>query len=113
MTDHIRIRKAPGTWSIRAEGAILGESRNALEMTEGSYPPVIYFPRADIAMAFLDKTATTSTCPHKGNASYYAIVSESGTVRDAAWSYEAPKADMAVIAGHIAFYANKVTVEQL
>jgi uncharacterized protein (DUF427 family) len=41
MADHIRIRKSAGTWTIRAGGAVLGESRNALELTEGSYPPVI------------------------------------------------------------------------
>ena len=27
MADHIRIRKAAGTWTIRAGGAVLGESQ--------------------------------------------------------------------------------------
>ena len=36
MADHIRIRKSGGTWTIRAGGAVLGESRKALELTEGS-----------------------------------------------------------------------------
>lgn len=113
MNDHIRIRKATGTWVIRAEGAVLGESRNALELTEGSRAPVIYFPRADLAMAFFDPTDTTSVCPWKGTASYYALVTESGRIRDAAWSYETPKAEVASIAGHLAFFTDKVTVEQL
>ncbi|NUB43329.1 DUF427 domain-containing protein [Fertoebacter nigrum] len=113
MSDHIHIRKASGTWVIRADGAVLGESRNALELTEGSRAPVIYFPRADLAMAFFDVTDTTSTCPWKGTASHYALVTESGRIRDAAWSYEAPKAEVAAIAGHLAFYTDKVTVEQL
>ena len=113
MTDHIRIRKAGGTWVIRANGAVLGESRNALELTEGSYPPVLYFPRNDFAMAMMDRSARTSTCPHKGAASYYSLVTESGTIRDAAWSYESPKAGVEAIAGHLAFYPDKVTVEQL
>ena len=63
MPDHITIRPATGTWVVRAGGAVLGESMQALEMTEGDYPPVIYFPRADIAMAFLEPSDTTSTCP--------------------------------------------------
>lgn len=113
MADHIRIRKSDGTWTVRAGGAVLGESRNALELTEGSRPPVIYFPRADLAMAMMDASPTTSTCAWKGKASYYSIVTESGTIRDAAWSYEAPKAGMEAIAGHLAFYPEKVTVEQL
>ena len=114
MADHIKIRRADGTWVIRAGGAVLGESSNALELTEGAYPFVIYFPREDVAMAFLDKSARTSTCPWKGEASYYSIVTKSRTLRDAAWSYENPKAGMEAIKDHIAFYAtDDVTVERI
>jgi len=113
MADHIKIRKAGGIWVVRAAGAVLGETTNALELTEGDYPPVIYFPREDIAMAFLDRTATKTTCPYKGEASYYAIIAKSGTIADAAWSYEAPKPGMGRIAGRLAFSPDKATVEQL
>ena len=113
MSDHITIRKAPGTWVVRAADAVLGETTNALELTEGDYPPVIYFPRADIAMAFLEKSDTTSSCPHKGAASYYSIITASGAIRDAAWSYETPKESVAQIADHLAFYSNKAAVERV
>lgn len=114
MAAHITIRKAPGTWSVRSGGAVLGESTGALELLEGDYPPVIYFPREDIAMAFLDKTAKTSHCPHKGDASYYSIVNKSATLENAAWSYEDPLEAMAEIKGHLAFYTGeKVTVERI
>jgi uncharacterized protein (DUF427 family) len=113
MTDHITIRKAPGTWVVRAGGAVIGESANALELTEGSLPPVIYFPRGDIAMALLERTARQSVCPWKGEASYYSIVTGGGTLPDAAWSYEAPRDEVARISGHLAFYLDKVTVERL
>ncbi len=113
MSEHIKIRKADGTWVIRAGGAVLGESSNALELTEGSYPPVIYFPREDIAMAFLDKTDTVTTCAHKGDATYYAIQTKSELIPDAAWSYETPIEAVARIAGHLAFYPDKATVEQV
>ena len=112
MADHITIRPADGTWSIRAGGAVLGETSNALELIEGDGAPVIYVPRADIAMAFLDPSETTSSCPHKGKASYYAIIAKSGPIADAAWSYEDPIAGMEAIKGHLAFYAHKATVEQ-
>ena len=68
MAEHISIRKADGTWVIRADGAVLGESSEALEMSEGDHPPVIYFPRKDIAMTFLDKTDTVTSCADKGQA---------------------------------------------
>ena len=114
MADHITIRKAPGTWTVRAGGAVLGESQNALELTEGDYPFVIYFPRDDIAMAFLDRTEKTSHCPHKGDANYYSVVTKSKTLEDAVWTYEAPKDAVARIKDHLAFYvSDDIKVEQI
>ena len=110
----ITIRKAEGTWTVRAGGAILVESRNALSLSEGSYDDVIYFPREDVAMAFLDDSDHSSHCPHKGDARYYSIATKSGTIENAAWSYDTPKEDVARIAGHIAFYTgDQVTVERV
>lgn len=113
MADHIRITKAPGTWVVRAGGAVLGESTEALELSEGSREPVIYFPRDHIAMAFLDTSETRTTCPHKGEASYFSIVTKSTTIPDAAWSYETPKDGAARIAGYLAFDPEKATVERI
>lgn len=106
MVDHIKIRSADGTWVVRAGGAVLAESQNALELTEGDYKPVIYFPREDIAMAFLDTSERTTHCPYKGDARYFSIVTKSKTLADAAWSYEAPFEGMERIKDHVAFYSN-------
>lgn len=114
MTGHITIRKAAGKWTVRAGGAVLGESENALELSEGDYPPVIYFPRDDIAVAFLDASDHTSHCPHKGDATYFSIATKSTTLENAVWSYEAPKDDVARIKDHLAFYSTgNVAVEQI
>ncbi|PJE35761.1 hypothetical protein CVM52_15520 [Pseudooceanicola lipolyticus] len=114
MAEHITIRRASGKWSVRAGGAVLGESSNVLELSEGDYPPVIYFPREDIAMAFLDRTEKSTHCPHKGDASYYSIVTRSTTLENAAWSYEAPYEAVARIKDHLAFYTGEnVTVEEI
>jgi uncharacterized protein (DUF427 family) len=114
MADHIRIRKADGVWTVRSGGAVIGESRDALELTEGDYPAVIYFPRDDIAMAFLDRTDKVTHCPHKGDANYYTIVNRSARVENAVWTYEDPKPDLARIKDHLAFYSSDmVTVEQI
>ena len=113
MADHIKIRTAPGTWVVRAGGAVLGESRHVQELTEGSYGAVHYFPRADIAMALLDRTSRASTCPWKGQASYFSIVTPDGKLDNAVWSYEAPIPECAAIAGHLAFYPDRVTIERV
>lgn len=102
MTD-ITIRKAEGTWVVRAGGAVLGETKNALELSEGVLAPVIYFPRADVAMPFLDKTDQVTTCPKKGEATHYSIVTKSTTLENAAWSYEDPKLEVAQIKDYLAF----------
>ena len=111
--DYITIRPAEGTWVVRAGGAVIGESTRALELCEGSYDPVIYFPREDVAMAFLDPSDRTTTCPHKGEASYFTIVTKSTTLPDAVWSYENPKEGVEAIAGHLAFYPDRIAVEQV
>ncbi len=111
MADHITISPAHGTYVIRAGGAVIGETARALELREGSYPPVIYVPREDVAMAFLDRSDRATTCPWKGLASYFSVVLPSGRLDDAVWSYEEPTSDMAAISGHLAFYADRVTVE--
>ena len=110
----ITIHKADGTWTVRAGGAVLVESRNALVLAEEGLNDVIYFPREDIAMAFLDESDHRTTCPHKGEASYFSIVTKSKTLENAAWSYEDPKSDVARIKDHLAFYStDDVTVEQV
>ena len=114
MSDHITITAAGGTWVVRAAGAVLGESENALELSEGGYDPVIYFPREDVEMAFFDPSDKKTTCPHKGEASYYSLVAKSGTIPDIAWSYEDPTPDVARIKGYLAFYTgDKLAVEKL
>ncbi|MBP1804598.1 DUF427 domain-containing protein [Rubellimicrobium aerolatum] len=112
MTDHITIRLSDGTWTVRAGGAILAETTRGLELREGSYPPVVYIPREDVAMALFERSPTRTTCPHKGEASYYSFVGKSARIADAAWSYETPKDGVAPIAGHLAFYSNRVTLER-
>lgn len=113
MADHISIRNASGTWVVRASGAVLAESANALELSEGTYPSVIYFPRADIGMSFLEQTTSTTRCPHKGTATYFTVSGPDGEAVDAAWSYEAPNAEVSAIAGYVAFNTARVAVENL
>lgn len=110
----IQIRKAPGRWVVRSGGAVLGESNNALELSEGDLPPVIYFPREEVAFALLDQSDKTTHCPHKGDATYYSIVNLSSVTPDAVWSYEDPKEEVAAIKGHLAFVTSEsVKVEQI
>lgn len=109
----IRVEPATGGWSVRAQGAVLGETTNALILYEGDFEPVVYIPRADLQMVFFDRSDTTSTCPHKGEARFFHLAGKSKQVKDVAWSYESPTFELAALKGHLAFYPDKVTVESL
>lgn len=113
MSDRFTIEPAPGVHSVRAGGAILVESRKALLLKERGYEPVVYFPRADVGMAFLERSEKTTHCPHKGDTVYFHIVAKSGLIENAGWSYEAPLPGAEEIAGHIAFAHERVTVERI
>lgn len=110
--SHITITPSDATWVVHADGAVLAETSRAKALREGAREPAIYIPREDVAMALFERSPTQTTCPYKGQASYFSYVGPDGTIKDAAWSYEAPKDDVAAIAGHLAFYPNKVTVER-
>lgn len=114
MANHIRITKSDGPWVVRAGGAVIGESQDALELTEGDYPMIVYFPREDVGMAFLDPSDHRTHCPLKGDATYYSIQTKSALLENAVWSYEDPMPEVERIKGHLAFYASdQVTVEKL
>ena len=50
---YIDIVPAPGRVVVRWRGKTVVDTTNALELKEGSYPPVLYFPREDADMKLL------------------------------------------------------------
>jgi len=89
-------------------GITIADTLAAVTLSETGYPDVVYFPRADVNMARLERSARTSHCPYKGDASYFHLHTEDGRVEDAAWSYEAPLEPVSAILGYLAFYASRV-----
>ena len=80
---------------------------------QDGHAPVHYLPRADVAMEFLERSDKVTHCPHKGDATHYHIIGISGQISDGAWSYENPKQGAEAIAGHLAFYTDRLAVEGL
>lgn len=108
MALPITLSAAPGRWRIRLGDLILGETAAALRLEEAGHDPVLYVPRADIDMSRLTRSPHHSTCPWKGQASYFSVAGQDNVI----WSYETPIPAMAGIAGHLAFYP-AITVEPL
>jgi len=107
--DHpIRIAPNPGRVVIRVAGQVIADSTAALSLKEADYPAVNYVPRADVRMDLLQRTERRSYCPYKGDCSYFSIPCGGTRTENAVWSYEAPFAAVAGIAGYLAFYPDRV-----
>lgn len=86
-------------------GIVLAESEHCI-VVEGNQ----YFPPDAVQRAYLRDSTTHTLCPWKGTASYYDVVVDGQTNKDAAWYYPQPKDAAREIRDYIAFW-HGVTVE--
>lgn len=110
--DHpITIARNPKRVVVTAGDRVIADTRDALTLQEANYPAVQYIPRGDADLTALERTAHHSWCPYKGEASYFSIL---GLDRgeNAVWTYEEPHDAVAEIREHLAFYPDRVTIEQ-
>ena len=87
------------TW----RGAVLAESDDTV-VVENNH----YFPADSIKGEHFRESATHTTCPWKGVASYYDVVVDGEVNRDAAWFYPEPKEAAKNIEGRVAFWRGVV-----
>jgi uncharacterized protein (DUF427 family) len=80
-------------------GAVLAESDRTV-VVENNH----YFPPESIHREYFQESPTSTTCPWKGQASYYAIEVDGQQNRDAAWYYPEPKAAAQQIKNYVAFW---------
>ena len=80
-------------------GTVIAESDHC-EVVEGNQ----YFPAAAVKREFLRDSSTHTVCPWKGTASYYDVVVNGETNKDAAWYYPETKSASDNIKGYIAFW---------
>ena len=108
--DHtIRTELSDQRIVVKHGSHIVGVSDRALVLHEASYKPVIYIPREDVDIALLERSARTSWCPFKGEASYFGLRINDELINDAVWSYEDPFVEVGDIKDFVAFYEDKVT----
>jgi uncharacterized protein (DUF427 family) len=111
--DHpITLEAHPERVRVRAGDHVIADTTNALALREAGYPPVFYLPLGDLDQSTLVASETTTYCPYKGTASYYSIRTEDAELADVVWYYSQPYDAVAEIAGHAAFYATKVDLQE-
>ncbi len=107
---HVRIDVLRSARPVRVilAGRVLAETSRALFLFETGLPTRYYIPRDDVAMDFLEPSATRSACPYKGESAYFSARVGDRFVENAAWCYAEPLAECAAIAGHLCFYPGRV-----
>jgi len=95
---------------IKFKGEIIADTRDAIQLEETPVghvvaPVIYYIPRKDVKMARLVRTSHETSCPFKGQASYYSL--KDGP-ENAVWTYEQPYDEMTAIKELLAFYPDKV-----
>lgn len=112
--DHpITLTPAPRRWRAAFAGHVIADTDDAIILQEAGYRPVVYFPRDDVAMEYMSRTAHTTHCPYKGDAAYYTVAMDGELAENAVWTYEGPYPAMALIDGRLAFYPDKVEVYEV
>ncbi len=111
--DHpISIEQNPNRVVVTAGGKIIADTREALSLHEAGHSVVQYIPRKDADMALLVRTDEATYCPYKGDCAYFSIPSGGEQAVNAVWTYEAPYDAVAIIKDYLAFYPDRVTIEE-
>src|SRR2546423_5768617 len=67
MPDHkVNEEQLGQNMTVEIDGEIIADSSDVIRVDEDKAPARYYFPRSDVKMAKLERTATTTECPFKG-----------------------------------------------
>ena len=80
-------------------GAVVAESDDTV-VVEGNH----YFPLESVRAEVLRPSSKSTTCPWKGEASYYSLEVDGEVNEAAAWYYPTPSPAAAQIRGRVAFW---------
>jgi uncharacterized protein (DUF427 family) len=93
---------------VTLDGVKLAESDRPVLLDETGLPTRYYLPREDVRTELLQRTDLVTTCPFKGDASYWSA-HVGGEVHDnLVWSYETPIPGAEGITGLLCFYPQRV-----
>ncbi|HEY8706371.1 MAG TPA: DUF427 domain-containing protein [Burkholderiaceae bacterium] len=81
------------------KGAVIAQSDD-LVVVEGNQ----YFPESSLNRDYVTFSNHKTSCPWKGQASYYSLIVDGELNPDAAWYYADPKPEAEEIKGRVAFW---------
>ncbi len=104
----ITITPADVHLEVTLDGQRLAKSDRAVVLHETGLPARYYIPRDDVRADLLRPSDRQTTCPFKGQASYWSAQVGDETHEDIVWSYLNPIPSAEGIAGLMCFYNERV-----
>ncbi len=95
---------------VRVGDRLLASTDRPVLLAETGLPTRYYLPREDVRMDLLTPTSFHTTCPFKGEASYWSLELDGETHDGIVWSYEDPIPGSEGIAGLLSFYPERVEI---
>jgi uncharacterized protein (DUF427 family) len=93
---------------VRVGDEVVADSHRPVVLEERGNPTRYYLPRDDVRTDLLRATERHTTCPYKGQASYWSL-EVGGTVHEnVVWSYDTPIPAAERITGLLCFYNDRV-----
>jgi uncharacterized protein (DUF427 family) len=99
---------SPRRVRARFAGETVVDSTHAKLLHEHTKLPVLYFPEAEVRTDLLEPSDHRTFCPSKGEASHHTLRVGDAVSENAAWSYPEPIEGAPPLAGHLAFYWDRV-----
>ena len=85
---------------------VIAESDDTV-LVEGNH----YFPESSLKREFTTFSNHKSSCPWKGQASYYSLIVNGDLNTDAVWYYPEPKPEAEMVRGRVAFWKGVKVVD--
>ena len=67
------LEPTPKRIRVQVGGETIADTRQAMLLHESGHQPIYYFPPQDVRADVLEPSDRRTTCPKKGEASYYTI----------------------------------------
>jgi uncharacterized protein (DUF427 family) len=99
---------SPARVRVVHRGVVVADSTSTLRVLETSHPPTYYIPRFDARQDVLVPSRSSTVCEWKGLGTYWSLRIAGHVELDVAWGYRHPRPGFRAIAGHLAFYAQRV-----
>ena len=104
----ITITPAEQRVEVVVNGVTVAASERPVLLEETGLPTRYYLPRDDVRFDLLRATTSETTCPFKGQASYWSVAADGEVHEDLVWSYEAPIPAAEGVSGLMCFYNERV-----